>query len=376
MAQTAGLDTQLFKPLGHSNSSRAVVGHYTASLNPFPGASLQADLLMLPEENGFRYALVVVDIASRTTDAEPLKSKQPVEVLAALRRVWARNLKKGGLFAQALGKPPQLRFEIDGGSEFKGVVKEEIEKNGCTIKVARPGRHEQLGMVESRNHEIGRQLGKLRAARELLTDIPTDEWLAFLPSIIKRINERLQRPGIVDDPDAPPVAGTGQELVILTPGTPVRVALERDRPAGLATGVKLGGVRRATDPVWDWRVREVIAPVFTPGQVVRYVVSGFPDVHFKRQELQVVSPSERYPLSSDVYPNGNQPAFVPLKIHARERRGLRGAQLAPGSRSGTWWYLTEWRGLPQERDFTWEPAAELKKSTVGAKLVEAWDAKH
>ena len=43
--------------------------------NPTQNAIHQADLLFLPEDEGYRYALVVVDLATRKTDAEPLKTK-------------------------------------------------------------------------------------------------------------------------------------------------------------------------------------------------------------------------------------------------------------------------------------------------------------
>ena len=45
----------------------------------------QADLLFLPEDKGYRYALVVVDVATRSMDAHQLKSKKPEEVLKAFR---------------------------------------------------------------------------------------------------------------------------------------------------------------------------------------------------------------------------------------------------------------------------------------------------
>lgn len=51
----------------------------------------QADLLFLPEDKGYRYALVVVDVATRSMDAEPLKSKKPEEVLKAFRTIYKRK---------------------------------------------------------------------------------------------------------------------------------------------------------------------------------------------------------------------------------------------------------------------------------------------
>jgi len=40
----------------------------------------QADLLFLPHDRGYKYALVVVDLGSRLVDAAPLKSKKADEV--------------------------------------------------------------------------------------------------------------------------------------------------------------------------------------------------------------------------------------------------------------------------------------------------------
>ena len=40
-----------------------------------PDAVHQADLLFLPHDEGYKYALVVVDVGTRKTDTMPLKSK-------------------------------------------------------------------------------------------------------------------------------------------------------------------------------------------------------------------------------------------------------------------------------------------------------------
>jgi len=48
----------------------------------------QADLLFLPEDEGYKYLLVVVDIATRLCDAEPLKSKESKVVAKAIQRIF------------------------------------------------------------------------------------------------------------------------------------------------------------------------------------------------------------------------------------------------------------------------------------------------
>jgi hypothetical protein len=54
----------------------------------------QADLLFLPDDDGFKYLLVVVDVATRLTDAEPLKSKESKVVLKAMQKIFKRKILK------------------------------------------------------------------------------------------------------------------------------------------------------------------------------------------------------------------------------------------------------------------------------------------
>ena len=62
-----------------------------------PGGVHQADLLFLPHDKVgrkvYKYALVVVDVASRYKDAEPLTSKSAEEVARAFSRVYSRKLR-------------------------------------------------------------------------------------------------------------------------------------------------------------------------------------------------------------------------------------------------------------------------------------------
>ena len=51
----------------------------------------QADILFLPNDNGYKYLLVVVDIGSRLTDVEPLKEKSASEVKKAFEKIYERD---------------------------------------------------------------------------------------------------------------------------------------------------------------------------------------------------------------------------------------------------------------------------------------------
>lgn len=78
-----------------------------------PNEVHQADLLFLPHDRvkrkTYKYALTVVDIASRYKDAEPLTSKDSTEVASALGKIYKRM------------KWPKL-LQVDVGTEFMGAV--------------------------------------------------------------------------------------------------------------------------------------------------------------------------------------------------------------------------------------------------------------
>ena len=89
---------------------------------PTPNKVHQADLLFLPHDKlprgrkVFKYALTVVDVASRYKKAEPLTSKNSDEVALAFKRIYKRSPLKW----------PEL-LQVDPGREFMGAV---TKKNG------------------------------------------------------------------------------------------------------------------------------------------------------------------------------------------------------------------------------------------------------
>eukprot|EP00035_Acanthoeca_spectabilis_P017554 m.368838 g.368838 ORF g.368838 m.368838 type:complete len:152 (+) comp16670_c0_seq4:216-671(+) len=79
----------------------------------------QADLLFLPNDNGYRYALVVVDVVTRSMDAQQLKSKKP-EVVRAFKAIYKRKYLS----------MPNYFLHVDPGTEFKGATKEYLFGSG------------------------------------------------------------------------------------------------------------------------------------------------------------------------------------------------------------------------------------------------------
>lgn len=354
---------RLYRQPPRSRAPKAAQGSIGAySLGP--RVAHQADLLELTRDpnTGERYALVVVDNASRATAAVPLKQKSAAAVLKAFEKIHAQARRKGGMMAKALGGWPE-RLEVDGGSEFKGAVATAARRNDTYIRVGRPGRHRQQALAEVRNRTIGEKIGKLQAEREILTDEPQLEWSADLPKIVAEINAKHLRSEAEMEKALKPVRDADMPVWdgdLLAEGTVVRVMNEKDAPTD-ARGVRATGRRRAGDPVFSPKEHVVEDIILTPGQTPRYRVSDFPDTLFQRRELQVVDPNEKYPDGRAVQTKRmlERGLFVPQKLHGSRRKG-RVVE-----------YHVEWRGYPNKDDWTWLPRSELEASTEGKRLLAA-----
>ena len=98
-------------------------------------ATHQADLAEMPvDPKGYHYFLVVVvEVAGRRVDAEPLKDKTAEKVLNGFVRIYRR----GWL------TPPIHRLETDSGSEFTNSQVHDFFLNslGVMMRFGEPGRH-------------------------------------------------------------------------------------------------------------------------------------------------------------------------------------------------------------------------------------------
>jgi len=97
----------------------------------------QMDLIYLPEDNGFKYALVVVDVGTRKIDAQPLKTKLSSDVVKALKTIYRREILK---------KP--LLIQVDSGKEFRGEFFNYCDDFNIKLKVGKTARHKQQALVE------------------------------------------------------------------------------------------------------------------------------------------------------------------------------------------------------------------------------------
>jgi len=256
-----------------------------------PNEIHQADLLFLPHDTvkrkTYKYALVVVDVASRYVDAEPLTSKYSAEVSKAFGEIYSRKLQW-----------PETMM-VDPGTEFKGEVTS-IMKN---IQRSEAGNHKAQSLVERANRTISEKLFSHQYAQEMLEDGRSRQWVERLPAVIKSINSGVKR----ITGDSPKEAIKLKEVDQKEVNYKRPVGLKEKRlPAEVkvrylyAPGELEGGEkRRATDPIWSMEMYDITRIQISSNQPLLYFLSdGAPKRSFVLEELQVVPADTQLPPHS------------------------------------------------------------------------------
>lgn len=251
--------------------------------NDVENAVHQMDLLYLPDDAGRKYSLVVVDLATRKTDAEPMMDKKPQNVVEALKAIYNRRILK----------PPKI-MEVDAGSEFKGALSNYLKSKNIFMRVKKKARHRAQASVEQRNQVIGKALHMSEAAQEILTGRTSKKWVRTLPSVIRRVNEMLTKE--VKPINGIPQIPKGKNSELLKEGTKVRIILEH--PKEIPTGKKLHGNFRKSDIRWEREPTKIKQILFQPQQPIMYLVESDPTTAYTRNQLQVVPQNERLPPRS------------------------------------------------------------------------------
>ena len=261
-----------------------------------PNSVHQADLLFLPHDKLprgkkiYKYALTVVDIASRYKEAEPLTSKNSDEVAKAFQSIYKRS---------PLTWPNML--QVDPGREFMGAVTKEMEKHKTYIRRGRTEIHRDQAIVERFNRTLAERLFGHQYAVEML--LPegnrSTEWVKRLPDVVAALNNEVTS-----------LIGKKPAVAIKEKEVSSQPSTKYNRPVG-ANEKKLpplinvrylyqpgeleGGTKRATDPIWSLKVYQVVENKTKPNEPVVYYLSDGPKRGFVREELLVVPPNTQLP---------------------------------------------------------------------------------
>jgi hypothetical protein len=248
----------------------------------------QVDVLYMPNDDGFKYILSVVDTSSRLMDGRALKTLTMKDIIEKLKDIYNGDY---------LEQPDKIQGDKEFDNEqFKNAFKNSI------VRITKVGRHKQQGFVENRNYLLGRILHKRMNSEEIYNndfaghnDHYSKSWVKYLPRIIEVINKKFYRKRPVEkDINKPVVFNTktnGKILTILKPDTKVRVILEEPRDT---KDKKLHGRFRASDLRYENKIRTIENIILKPMHPPRYKISGIDNIYYSKNELQEVKDDERY----------------------------------------------------------------------------------
>ena len=261
---------------------------------PTPNKVHQADLLFLPHDkvgrSTYKYALTVVDVASRFKEAQPLTSKDSTEVAKAFKTIYTRGPLKW----------PQM-LQVDPGREFMGAVTKEMENHKTFIRRGHPEIHRDQAIVERFNRTLAERLFGHQYAIEMR--LPEGQrstvWVKRLPAVISALNNQVTR--LIG---MKPAAAIKEKAVASQPATkylrPVGLN-EKKLPSTVMVrylyepGELEGGTKRATDPIWSLKVYNIERSFAKQNQPVLYYLHDGPKRSFVREELLVVPPNTQLP---------------------------------------------------------------------------------
>ena len=254
-----------------------------------PNMFHQADFLFLPHDTvgrkTYKYALVVVDIATRNKDAEPLTSKESSLVAKAFEKIYLRKLKWPSVLM------------VDPGKEFFGSVNILMKKHAVKFQRSEAGNHRAQSFVERANRSLAERLFSHQYAQEMIIEGRSVEWVKRLPFVLKAMNNRSAKitgKEVTEIKYSKPKYKrlVGLDEVRLPPGVKVRFLFAQGEDEG-------GEKRRATDPIWSIETYNLSRSVVQSDQPVLYYLSeGAPKRGFVREELQVGPEDTQLPPDS------------------------------------------------------------------------------
>ena len=262
-----------------------------ASMSLFakPNDIHQADILYLPhdryEKRLYKYALNIVDVASRYKGSYQLTTKNAKEVAQAFQWIYENT---------PLNYPKTLI--VDDGKEFYGDTTKLMEKHDVIIQRGDPSQHRSQGIVERFNRTLADRLFTYQYYKEIENPTKSNrEWVSRLQNVVSALNNEKTR--LIDMKPADAIKETlvrqgfsqpakEYEEKLLDVGTMVRYLYE----PGELEGYQYKGERRkrSTDPIWSVDVYKIKDRYVQKHQPTLYYLDGGPKRSFVSEELQPI----------------------------------------------------------------------------------------
>lgn len=234
-----------------------------------------ADLLELPEtKQGFKYLLVMVDLATHEFDIEPIKNKSANVTLDAMKKIFKRGILK----------KPYSSLQTDNGGEFMGSFHDFLYENNIYHARAMKDRHSQMSMVESLNRTLGRLFSGYMNSKEMETGKQYNQWDDVIDTVRKELNKHRKQPAgntvkanyKFFDTKSEPAFKVGDVVHRLLDAP--RDALGNEQPTK---------EWRMGDIAWETNPRAIKKIVYYSGAIpFRYILDGLPRVSFTDIQLK------------------------------------------------------------------------------------------
>jgi len=235
--------------------------------------NFMADLLFLPTtKEGYKFLLVVVDIANNEFDIEPLKNKEANSVLTALKTIFKRPYLK----------MPYASIATDSGTEFMSSFHKYLYDNSIIHKRSVPYRHTQTANVESLNKQLGRAFIGYMNMKEEKSGKPYKEWTDILPMVRTKLNEFRKIPIPANPVYKMPDLSSNPKFKI---GDIVFYQLNYPQDA---LGNKQPTANfRVGDYRWSVAVKKIVKVItMLDAPYFRYILEGMPYVSFSDMQLK------------------------------------------------------------------------------------------
>jgi len=308
-----------------------------------PNMTHQVDILYLPNDKGYKYALVVVDVNTKMADAEPLKTHSSEEVVKAIDKIYNRKILK----------KPSMFINVDNGSEFKGSFTKWDKKNKIAIRTGMTNRHRQQALVEYINLVIGRAIFIRMNAEELQNKKETVGWTKYLSNIINIYNQHVidtYEPLTTSKIFKNSMPSTTDKLLEI--GTLVRTI--KNYPDNLYkkrqdSKFRTGDIRYNVEP------KPITNIIIEPNQPVMYQINNNNKVAYTIQQLQIVEP-ETLQMEQNYM---DDVRYIVEKIINKRKKG------------GTYEYLLKFEGFDDTYN-EWKKLKDIKDEGL-IKFVEEYE---
>lgn len=186
------LQEKIFEKLGLKGSREAKKGlqFVTVPKKPKPNEkdriitmdlnTFQADLVQLPDDEGYNYIFVIVNIATNNMDCEPQMTKTMLETSESLKTIYKRKVITN-----------QIRFlQTDQGSEFKNELFTKFcSENDIELHFASTRRKNQMAKVEWMIGLLTKFLYKQMSVNSYADGNWNKKWVKYVVPVKDEINK-------------------------------------------------------------------------------------------------------------------------------------------------------------------------------------------